>query len=249
MKNKSRISSIKTATSLQYSITGFKSFNLSELNLNSDIDFQLSDKLSLGHLVETIVSKLIKLSKNYIVLHENIQVIEDKKTIGEIDFIIKETSTNKVIHLELAYKFYLYDPNISNNIINNWIDPNRYDSLKNKLEKLKSKQFPLLRHNITKSQLSNIQIEKVSQKLCLLASLFIPLNNKTEFSAPFKKAVRGYYLNFETLNSRNHSEKSYYIPTKKEWGINPNQNDCWHIFDDIRNTIKTSLNMQQSLLC
>jgi hypothetical protein len=45
-------------------------------------------------------------------LYENIQVIEDKKTIGEIDFIIEDKNTKQVIHMELAYKFYL-DPSIS----------------------------------------------------------------------------------------------------------------------------------------
>jgi hypothetical protein len=39
-------------------------------------------------------------------LYENIQVIEDK-TIGEIDFIIEDKNTKQVIHMELAYKFYL----------------------------------------------------------------------------------------------------------------------------------------------
>jgi hypothetical protein len=45
-------------------------------------------------------------------LYENIQVIEDKKTIGEIDFLLKK-NTKQVIHMELAYKFYLFDPSIS----------------------------------------------------------------------------------------------------------------------------------------
>jgi hypothetical protein len=42
----------------------------------------------LGHLVEKIVAELIKASTNYKVLYENIQV-KIKKTIGEIDFIMK----------------------------------------------------------------------------------------------------------------------------------------------------------------
>jgi hypothetical protein len=65
-------------------------------------------------------------------LYENIQVIEDKKTIGEIDFIIEDKNTKQVIHMELAYKFYLFDPSISSEPINNWIGPNRDDSLQEK---------------------------------------------------------------------------------------------------------------------
>jgi hypothetical protein len=35
--------------------------------------------------------------------------------------------------MELAYKFYLFDPSISSEPINNWIGPNR-NSLQEKLE-------------------------------------------------------------------------------------------------------------------
>ena len=72
-------------------------------------------------------------------LYENVQIIEDKKTIGEIDFIIENITTKQLIHMELAYKFYLFDPTISSETVNNWIGPNRNDSLKEKLEKLASK--------------------------------------------------------------------------------------------------------------
>lgn len=151
MKTKSRIASILKTNSLDFSITGLQTFNLSELDLIKDLEFQLPTNIRLGHLAEKIVSELIKSSSNYKVLYENIQVIEGKQTIGEIDFIIEELKTKTLIHMELAYKFYLYDPNISSEPINNWIGPNRNDSLKEKLEKLKRKQFPLLYHTRTKS--------------------------------------------------------------------------------------------------
>ena len=51
--------------------------------------------------------------------------------------IIEDINAKQVIHMELAYKFYLFDPNISSESINNWIGPNRNDSLNEKLEKLK----------------------------------------------------------------------------------------------------------------
>ena len=62
MNTKSRITSILKARSLDSSITGLQTFNLSELKLVSDLDFQLPTNIRLGHLAEKIVSELIKSS-------------------------------------------------------------------------------------------------------------------------------------------------------------------------------------------
>jgi hypothetical protein len=60
MKTKSRIASIVKANSLDFSITGLQTFDLSALNLVTDLEFQLPTNVRLGHLVEKIVSELIK---------------------------------------------------------------------------------------------------------------------------------------------------------------------------------------------
>lgn len=249
MKTKSRIASILKADSLDSSVTGLQTFNLSELKLLTELEFQLPTNLRLGHLAEKIVSELIKSSTNYNVLYENIQLIEAKKTIGEIDFIIEENKTKQVIHMELAYKFYLFDPSIGSDPINNWIGPNRNDSLKEKLEKLKSQQFPLLYHHYTKAKFNTIKIDEVSQALCLLVSLFIPYEYKVDFSPSYKKAIKGYYLNIERFISFDTSEKTYYLPAKKEWGMDPSENEVWTDFNGVKEYINTCIKEKQAPLC
>ncbi len=249
MKTKSRIASILKANSLDFSITGFQTFNLSALNVASDLEFQLPTNIRLGHLAEKIVSELIKSSTNYKVLYENVQVIEDKKTIGEIDFIIEEINTKQLIHMELAYKFYLFDPNHSSEPINNWIGPNRNDSLKEKLEKLKRKQFPLLYHNCSKSTFDTIEIDEASQALCLLVSLFIPYEYKASFSPIYEKYIKGFYLNFETFTNLDNSAKTYYLPSKKEWGMDPSENEIWKDFNCVEKYINTCMEEKQAPLC
>ena len=249
MNTKSRITSIIKANNLDHSITGLQTFDLSELNLTNTENFQLPSNIRLGHLVEKIVSELIKSSTNYNVIYENIQVIEDKKTIGEIDFIIQNIITRQLIHMELAYKFYLFDPNISSEFLQNWIGPNRNDSLIEKIEKLKRKQFPLLYHNCTPHKLKDIVIDEVQQALCLLVSLYIPYKYKGNFNPVFKKSIKGYYINIETFTRLNNSLKSYHLPSKKEWGMDPSENIDWANFNEVIESISTSIQEKQSPLC
>lgn len=249
MKSKPRIASLLNADSLGSSISGLPAFELSTLDLAADLDFPLPTNVRLGHLAETIVSELIKASKNIKVLHENIQVVEDKKTIGEIDFILEDVVTTELIHMELAYKFYLFDPSISSEPINNWIGPNRNDSLKEKLEKLKRNQFPLLYHPCTQSQLPGIDLGKASQALCLLVSLFVPYDFEASLHPAFQKVVKGHYLSFEAFSSLDHSAKSYHIPAKKEWGMPPAENETWTDFKGVEKAILKSIRERQAPLC
>jgi uncharacterized protein len=249
MNTKSRIDSILNANCLDFNTTGLPSFNLSELQVEADLDFALPTNIRLGHLAEKIVSELIKSSANYNVLFENIQLIEEKKTIGEIDFIIQELNTKKLIHLEMAYKFYLFDPTISSEPINNWIGPNRNDSLREKLDKLKRKQLPLLYEKCVESTLSELIIGDVSQAICVFVSLFIPYEYQETFTPIFKNAIKGYYMNFETFTRLDNTSKAYHLPSKQEWGMSPSDNDDWTGFSGIEEKLHTILKKQQSPLC
>lgn len=248
-KNISRIRSLLSAPSLDASITGWPSFHLSQLNLSGNFDFPLPADLRLGHLAEKMVSILIQSSTNYEVLYEGVQLIENKKTIGEIDFILSNQDTRQLIHLELAYKFYLYDPHISSEEINNWIGPNRNDFLKEKLDKLKNKQFPLLYHRATQACLDPLAIEDISQKLCFLAFLFVPYQYEEPFPAAYQQAIKGYYLNLETFVSLDHPGKSYYLPPKKEWGMDPAEHESWTTFDRLHPRIRKSISDKRAVLC
>lgn len=249
MNNKSRITSILEAPKLDSSVTGWPSFELSNLDLKTDFDFRLPTDLRLGHLAEKIVSILIQSSTNYEVLYEGIQLIENKKTIGEIDFILSNQNTKELIHVELAYKFYLYDPHISSEQINNWIGPNRNDSLQEKLDKINNKQFPLLYHDAAQSQLANLALKDISQQLCLLVNLFVPYQSEIQFPAVYQKAIKGYYLNMEAFIGLDHSEKGYYLPQKKEWGIDPSEHEKWKSFGQVYPHLSRSIAEKKALLC
>jgi len=151
--------------------------------------------------------------------------------------------------MELAYKFYLYDPSISNDPIQNWIGPNRNDSLHLKLKKLKGKQFPLLYHQALESQMDGLAVSQISQKLCFMASLFIPYKRKVELEPAYQKAVKGYYLSYSDFQVLDHSDSTYYLPAKKEWGIHPSENQNWFSYNELYEDLNRSITDRRSRMC
>ncbi|MCG9792999.1 DUF1853 family protein [Flavobacterium algicola] len=249
MNTKSRIASILDTKTLDSSVTGFPTFDLSSLESANDLEFDLPTNLRLGHLVEKIVSYSIQSSQHYKLLYENIQIKDDQKTIGEIDFIVEDIRNQQLTHVELAYKFYLYDPTISSKLNYNWIGPNRNDSLMEKLEKLRVKQFPLLNHARTASQLCNVDLKIVSQALCLLVSLFVPHHFKQTLPPSFQQAIKGYYVNLETFISLHSDDRLYHIPIKTAWGIDPQDNEDWHNYASIISQLEINMFEKQAPLC
>ena len=202
----------------------------------------------LGLLVEQFVFDCLNENKDIKIIATNIQVIEDKRTLGELDGLILDKK--KLIHLELAYKFYLYDPEISGSEIDKWIGPNRKDSLKQKLNKLKSNQMPLLHHPKTKEIIKGLDYDSdlFIQKSHFKGQLFLPLGLTLENMDPLNEdCIYGYYL---TLNDLSFFDKSsFYMPSKLDWLIEPHDNVSWRNIDDFTPLLMTYLNASRSPMC
>ncbi|MFC4025994.1 DUF1853 family protein [Zunongwangia endophytica] len=193
----------------------------------------------LGKRVERFFEFQISNSAKFEVLLSNIQIIEDKKTLGELDFILKEKNTNQHIHVELVYKFYVYDPSFKNEL-SRWIGPNRKDSLLEKIDKLKSKQLPLLYKKKTQDILSgkNIATKNIVQKVCYKASLFVP---KKLLGSTFTKinndCIKGYYITFNEFASNEYETNYFYSPQKQFWPVDPIKNETWFSYQEILSQI------------
>ena len=122
------------------------------------------------------------------------------------------------------------------------------DTLHEKFTKLKEKQFPLLHHHTAKDALSDVTIPEVKQALCFLASLFVPIDFEGSFEPSFEQSIRGYYLNHQAFEARNHHGKSYYVPPKKEWGIEPSSRDRWLPFEKVSESLQQTIKERQSTL-
>jgi hypothetical protein len=190
------------------------------------IDVDIDDKLRLGKYIERFVSFQLNQEKSITVLCENIQIQKDKVTLGELDCIIQKE--NKTIHLEITYKFYLYDTSVGKSEIDHFIGPNRNDSLSKKLKKLKEKQFPLLYSDECTSYLNSINLtaDGMEQKVYFKAQLFLPFfNNNIRLKLLNEKCITGYYIHQKELTLFKNSK--FYIPNKKDWIVIPHKNVTW----------------------
>lgn len=219
---------------------------------NIDSEFQVNNphkKLRLGKWVEQFVSFQLKQISSIKILSENLQIQDDKQTIGELDLLFEEEK--QPIHLEIIYKFYLYDNSkIYNNLLEYWIGPNRNDTLIYKLKKLKERQLPLLYHNKTKKALENLNLraEDFKQYVNFKAQLFLPYNNQNVDIDPLNTdCIQGWYLNFEKISML--KNYLFYIPEKLEWINSPHNAVDWLAFENFIIEIEKSIAQKRSPLC
>ncbi|WP_170853734.1 DUF1853 family protein [Lishizhenia tianjinensis] len=96
----------------------------------------------LGYYFEALMHTFFHLSPYIKVELANHQIIREKQTLGEIDFILKEDQ--EIYHLELAVKYYLQNEEAQE--FEQWLGPNAKDNLAKKILKLKEHQLNLTQH-------------------------------------------------------------------------------------------------------
>ena len=204
----------------------------------------------LGIQAEACFEAYLKHSKNYKLLTANLQIHtstslsnrKEKETIGELDYIVRKLKTNEVVHIELACKFYLYDVDAGVSEEEKWIGPNRKDSLHEKLEKIKLKQFPLINTRETIQKLKSLDIElPTSQELCLKAFLFIPKKMDINiFPDNYKNCIVGHWIKqVDFINEDGNA--LYAIPDKKEWLFPYEQITNWLSISEIELEIQKQI--------
>lgn len=186
--------------------------------LNNSSPQIYNPNLRLGKYVEKLISYYLNQYSSFELLESQIQLIKDKKTIGEIDFLLK--SGQEMIHLEFAIKYYI---EINSPITEYW-GPNFNDNWLRKREHLVSHQMALSSkfNHLLPSQYRN---QSFSQCVSILGNLFYGIdknincwyclsNNLEEIKnkgSYFKLVERrldwafpfetpDYYLDYEELN-------------------------------------------------
>ena len=226
-------------------------YQLHQFNIEQKIhsfDQSIDIRLRLGKYVERLISHQFIKDTNIDIIAENIQIQQGKQTLGELDFIIAQN--NKPIHLEVIYKFYLYELDTGNDELLCWIGPNRKDSLIEKLEKLKQKQLPLLYSEECQDYLKSISLDAIAieQQIYFKAQLFVPLHSTTiTFTKINNDCIAGFYINRNDLGQFKKSK--FYIPNKKDWLMIPHTHVNWISHKDFLKESDQYLERKFSPMC
>ena len=222
----------KLAGIQQFSLSNFNFKHLSEAEESLELPAIPIDTV-LGKRAEYFFKFCVEQSSNYQLLAANEQIFSGKNTIGELDFILQHLDSGKNIHVELVYKFYIYEPHThkasrflshnQNKELSFYVGPNRRDYFIKKFEHLAAHQLPLLYRPETQERLDQLGINALGmeQQVCFLAHVFIPRQAwQQDFPFLNKKCIVGYYMD-ESAFAKAYTDNLYFLPEKKEWKMRP----------------------------
>jgi hypothetical protein len=177
------------------------------------------EKLVFGKRIEKFFSHLIQAHPNYNLISENVQLIENKNTLGELDFLVEDKSNGRVLHIEHVFKFYLFDKEVKGDSYEKWIGANRNDSLQQKLNKLKEHQFPVLKSLPAQRLLKKLELEDedIDQQLCFNGFLFTRKEEDMLQSDLNSNCWAGFWVHRDEFNSSFYQGASYHLPQKNNW--------------------------------
>jgi len=217
-----------------------------------DFTLNIPNKLPLGKRVEYFFEYFIRENKEYKLLKNNIQIIQNDITLGELDYIIEDIQSKQKYHVELIYKYYLYLENQENEV-NRFIGPNFDDSLEKRVTKLQSKQLPLLFKDETQSYLNNMDVENIIQKVCFRANIFLPFESiYSEFNEINPLCIQGVYVKakqfLDKKDDNTLKKYSYFFPEKQDWLIDIKYCDYWFSYEEILTQIQAMLEQKRAAL-
>jgi hypothetical protein len=100
--------------------------------------------MPMGRYFEQLLIFALEKDPYYEVLASNVQIVDQKITVGELDLVIWDRLSEEKVHWEVALKFYLQVGNTGHH--DNFIGPSRRDYLGRKMTKLYKQQMPLAQH-------------------------------------------------------------------------------------------------------
>ncbi len=173
--------------------------------------------LRVGRYAESLLQTVTSLESDaFDRLATNLQIFENRATIGEVDLMTSHPDGH--LHIELAVKLYLGLPQYSESL-DGWVGPNPRDTLGKKYRHLRDKQLPLSSLEVTRNTLGLDQQDSVAQHAWIKGYLFhhhgIPMNLPALVNP---KHTHGWWtLERDDWTPADTSETVYCIPPKPFW--------------------------------
>ncbi|MEZ8026621.1 DUF1853 family protein [Enterovibrio norvegicus] len=148
------------------------------------LDYQGGRRI--GFYYQWLIQSLLNAHPKYQIVEEELQVDENGRTLGAIDFIVKNAS-GELEHWEVAIKFYLA-------YHGEWHGPNAKDTLAKKYQKMMGHQLPLSQTDAFVSQFPHLNVSK--RKLLVQGRLYVnPFLDKQKVENPHVEpdAISGYW--------------------------------------------------------
>ena len=177
----------------------------------------------LGKQFEDVVAALIRNSPSTKLLARNLTILDKKRTLGELDYLIQQAG-GQILHLEVAIKFYLHHPQIHG--LSSFIGPGGRDRLDIKQHRLQTHQLPLTKKAEVHQALLNLGLPFPTHRAALLTGyLFYPYH--TYHTAYWPKITelhsdhyKGWWLRhseIEQLDTRPGSDTYFVILPRHHW--------------------------------
>ena len=210
-------------------------------------DLEICDNTLLGKRAEAFFLKVISVQNRYEIVASQIQLIEKGITLGELDFILKDLITNQYFHVELSYKLYLLDSNATSDL-ENWVGPNKRDSLSKKWNKLSNKQFPNIYTPAGIEILKSLDLhpDEIHQSVYMPLQLFLPFGKSIEIDAKLRLCVVGEWMSFNEFQIKDWYGYEFFIPEKQDWFVNPEKCKNWFTRAEIITLVKDYIEVGNS---
>jgi len=172
----------------------------------------------LGHLYEDALATLLESSAQYDLITKSLQIRGNSGlTLGELDFLVKDTQLDSLVHLELAVKFYLAIESDDHFLLPG---PDARDNYFKKLEKMRSHQLPLTQKHAHLLP-EQFQHKKITTQQLVYGCIFDHINAKKSVTAEFLHPLgrRGKWLRMQECPHYFRSATSFQIIPKILWPV------------------------------
>jgi hypothetical protein len=173
----------------------------------------------LGHYFERLYEVLLRDLLGWDIVLQNQQVQAEGRTLGELDFLVRNRSSGQLEHHEIAIKFYLGFVTEANQV--RWYGPNARDRLDLKTERLLNHQSRLCQRPETQGLLASVGVcETVTPRIFMPGYLFYPVA-QTLPEAPAqvpREHLKGHWMRLDQARQENISG---WVPLFKPDWIGP----------------------------